>query len=246
MRRIELASLTSDDVQSLVCRLDTLIRSGEVIHQDRLLSERELIEVLGVSRRKLRQAVAVLERQGVVHTIPRSGTYVSLPDVLARPHGPTEEESNFQLMEVRLGLEPVAARLASRSATRGDVINIFHAMTQVEKKIHQHVAADDADTNFHLTIVKASHNPYITGMMMMVEHLIREHYAPFRRQMLRDPHLSHMFLKQHEAIYLAIRGHQSEAAAKAAEDHIVFSMETIKALTKQKKGVNRDGKPKGI
>lgn len=179
--------------------------------------------------------MAVLEHQGTISTIPRSGTYVTV-NASVGGRGNKEEASNFQLMEARVGLEPVAAGLASQVANRADQLSIFHAMNLVKKRVDLRVSADDADTNFHLSIVNASHNPYIIGMMMMVEHLIREHYAPFRQQMLRDTRLSYAFLGQHEAIYHAIRQHDADLAAKAAHDHIMFSIESFRGLGSGTKG----------
>lgn len=224
-----------NDLEKLVRQLKELIESGLIVVDDRLLPERTLTEQLGSSRRKLREAMAVLEHQGTICTIPRSGTYVTVNASIGG-RGNKEEASNFQLMEARLALEPVAAGLASRVANRTDLLNIFHAMNLVKKRVDLRVSADDADTNFHLSIVNASHNPYIIGMMMMVEHLIREHYAPFRQKMLRDTRLSYAFLIQHEAIYQAIRRHDDDAASKAARDHIIFSIESFRRISGGKKG----------
>ncbi len=168
--------------------------------------------------------------------MPRSGTFVTVRKETLGQRSTKEEASNFQLMEARLGLEPVAARLASQVATRGDILRVYEAMHLVEKRVGLHVAADDADTNFHLAIVRASHNPYLIGMMMMVEHLIREHYAPFRQQMLSDARLSRAFLDQHEKIYWAIRRHDGDNAFQAAQAHILFSIESLRGLTRGRKG----------
>lgn len=222
------------DVSDVAARLGALIRNGDV---DRILPERHLTEHLGVSRRKLRQAMAMLERQGLIRIVPRSGTFVTVRKERLGQRSTKEEASNFQLMEARLGLEPVAARLASQVATRGDILRTYEAMHLVEKRVGLNVAADDADTNFHLAIVRASHNPYLIGMMMMVEHLIREHYAPFRQQMLIDARLSHAFLDQHEKIYWAIRLHDGDRAFQAAQAHILFSVESLRGLTRGRKGV---------
>lgn len=237
MRRTNALVTVPEDVEKLAEQLEQFIQTGHIVEDDRLLPERILTEQLGTSRCKLRHAMAILEHKGLISTVPRSGTYVTINNSgVIGGRGTQEETSNFQLMEARLGLEPVAARLVSQAAGRSELLGIFHAMNLVKQRVDLHVSADDADTNFHLMIVKASHNPYIIGMMMMVEHLIREHYAPFRQQMLRDTRLSHAFLTQHEAIYLAIRQHDADAAAQAAYDHILFSIRAFQGLTTAKKG----------
>ncbi len=58
------------EVSELATRLGTLIQSGDVVVGDRLLPERDLTEQLGVSRRKLRQAMAVLEHKALFELCP--------------------------------------------------------------------------------------------------------------------------------------------------------------------------------
>ncbi len=225
MRRINALKPISAGVASLAGQLTELIQDGSIVFEGRLLPERVLVEQLRITRGKLRQAMALLEHQGLIATVPRSGTYITVPKPgMTGGRDTQEEHCNGQLMQARLGLEPVAAGLAATVASRGEVLAIFRAMNRVKDRVGMKVAADDADTTFHLAIVKASHNPYITGMMMMVEHLIREHYAPTRQRMLQDVALSHAFLMQHEAIYVAIRRRDAELAEKTARDHIIFSI----------------------
>ncbi len=143
-----------------------------------------LTEQLGTSRRKLRHAMAILEDKSLISTVSRSGTHVTLNNSeVIEGRGTQEETPNFRMMKTRLGLERVAARMVSQVAGRSELLNIFHVMNLVKQRVDLHVSVDDADSNFHLMVVKASHNPYIIGMMM-IEHLIREHYFPFRQQML--------------------------------------------------------------
>lgn len=221
----------SDDVQRLVEHLEQMINTRRGVEKDRLLPERILTEQLGTSRRKLRMAVTVLERKGLVSRVARSGTYITVPgQQMGFDFGGHEQQSNVQVMQTRLGLEPVAAQVASRVASRSDLLTIFRTMSVFKQRVRVRISADDADADFHMAIVKASHNPYIMGMMMMVEHLMRTHYAPFRQQMLRETQLAEAFLAQHEAIYTAIRRHDAKMAAVASRDHLLFAMETFEAI----------------
>ncbi len=237
MRRITTLEPASAEATNLADQLTRLIQEGSIVFEDRLLPERILAEQVGTSRGKLRQAMALLEHRGLIATVPRSGTYVTMSHAGVTGGRETQEEtSNCQLMQARLGLEPVAAGLAATGANRSEVLQIFHAMNRVKDRVGMRVSADEADTNFHLTIVKAAHNPYLTGMMMMVEHLIREHYAPIRQRMLQDVTLSHAFLMQHTAIYTAIRRRDAALAEKAARDHIIFSIDSF-----QGRGIGKGG-----
>lgn len=213
-------------MEDLAAAIVDLASSGAALNGDRLVSERELSELVHESRRQVRAALVHLERQGDVRRVPRSGTYVTeRSGVLPAAGG--ELASIYRLMAARIGLEPVAAQVAAQEANRSETLQIYEAMKKVEANIHRHLAADDADTNFHQAIIRASHNPYIIGMMLMVDHLIRSHYAPFRQQLLRDRAMGGIFLDQHYAIYQAIREHRPEDAAAATRTHVNYATESL-------------------
>jgi GntR family transcriptional repressor for pyruvate dehydrogenase complex len=201
--------------------------SGEALDGDRLVSERALAELIHCSRRQIRAALEVLERRGDVRRIPRSGTYVTERAGSLPVASSSELESVSRLMTARLGLEPVAAQVAAQEASRAELLQIYDAMKKVEQNIDRGIRADDADTNFHQAIIRASHNPYIIGMMLMIDHLIRTHYAPFRQAMLRHPTLGRKFLEQHAAIYWAIREHRPEEAAAATRAHVNYATHSV-------------------
>ncbi|PSR24471.1 MAG: hypothetical protein C7B46_21040, partial [Sulfobacillus benefaciens] len=105
MRRTNPLVTVPEDVEKLVGQLEQFIQTGHIVEDDRLLPERILTEQLGTSRRKLRHAMAILEHKGLISTVPRSGTYVTVNNSgVVGGRGNQEETSNFQLMEARLGL----------------------------------------------------------------------------------------------------------------------------------------------
>ena len=215
-------------VEKLAAAIVDLAASGAALNGDRLVSERQLAELVHESRRQVRTALRHLERTGDVHRVPRSGTYVTdRSGMLPAPRG--ELGSIYHLMAARLGLEPVAAQVAAQEAKRSEILQIYSAMKKVEENLRRHVGADDADTNFHQAIIRASHNPFLIGMMSMVDHLIRTHYAPFRQKLLRDPTMGAKFLDQHHAIYQAIRDHRPEDAASATRTHVNYATQSLAA-----------------
>lgn len=89
----------------VAAELRRLILSGEVAPGSRLVEDR-LAERLGVSRNPVREAIRVLSSEGFIEVIPRRGACVALLS------GPAAED----LFDVRMALEPVAARLAAGEA----------------------------------------------------------------------------------------------------------------------------------
>ena len=109
------------------------ILRGELQPGDPLPTEEELNADRGYSRTVLREAVRVLAAKGLVHAQPKTGTRVrprsewniADPDVLAwRVEAGADSELYQQVTEVRIGIEPQAARLSAERATderdRGD------------------------------------------------------------------------------------------------------------------------------
>ena len=65
----------------VVDQIQQSIKTGHLLPGDQLLPERELAEQFGVSRPSVRQALAVLDNQGVIEITPRDGAYIRRPDL---------------------------------------------------------------------------------------------------------------------------------------------------------------------
>lgn len=153
-----------------------MILDGRLTAGARLPIERDLGELLGVSRGSLREGVRALVRLGVLETRQGDGTYVTPLDA-ATLFGPLSFLSDLQtpeaavhLLAVRRILEPEAAALA---ATRldGDAVA---ALTAIIAKGDDLLAVGDAidleatidvDTAFHRAIAAASGNPAIEAIV---------------------------------------------------------------------------------
>lgn len=85
------------------------------------LVERELIEMTGVSRTSVREALRQLEAEGVVKTVPHKGTFVAVP---------TREEAE-ELFDVRASLEAIAARRFAETASDDEVKELRSLLDQM-------------------------------------------------------------------------------------------------------------------
>ena len=126
---------------AVVAQVEDLISSGILKQGRKLPSERDLAEMLRVSRPKLREALQVLEERGLVSTRHGEGTFVSpltgqamLPALLAL-YG-RHEPAFFDYLEYRREQEGFAARLAARRATKADKERLVHQVkaSQVSRK----------------------------------------------------------------------------------------------------------------
>nr|WP_315593230.1 FadR/GntR family transcriptional regulator [uncultured Cupriavidus sp.] len=134
---------------------------------DRLPSERDLAERLGVGRNAVREALATLVTLRVVESRPNSGVYlrhmsressfealVLLTDIGATPT-PTEIT---ETMEVRAHLELLAVSLACQRRTDEDLARMEAILARTDETLEANGNIAEMDTDFHIAVVDAAHN----------------------------------------------------------------------------------------
>lgn len=117
-----------------------------------VVREPELTERLGIGRTPVREALRRLAQERLVEVFPRRGMFVTKVDVrdLAR------------LCEVRVALEPEAARLAAERATQADLAELRALLGELDgRRRRDPRALIDLDERIHRAIYHASHNPYL-------------------------------------------------------------------------------------
>ena len=143
------------------------IVGGSIQPGDQLPPEDELTSDLAVSRTVLREAVRVLAAKGLVEARPKIGTRVRAraewnildPDVLSwRAEASNDRKLYEETTEVRLAIEPVAARLAASRASADETAGIAEAYEAMAEGVDDQVAYLAADLQFHDRILSACHN----------------------------------------------------------------------------------------
>jgi len=186
--------------------------------EQRLPSERDLAETLGVSRTALRDRLMRLEAIGVVERRTGSGTYLKrlsakrVSDTLAIGMAVSDLEPSA-MIPVRVGLEREAAR---RAAMRADHINLARMMMAVEQMGPDSNQQDfrEADLLFHTALIDASG---LSGLVFFAE-IMRDllwatiHEVSFdtRQAQLQTIHLD---------IYEAVREQDPKRAMEAVDAH---------------------------
>jgi DNA-binding GntR family transcriptional regulator len=194
-------------VDEVVRAVRALIVEGEVGLGERL-SENALAARLGVSTTPVREAFALLRRDGLVTVRPQSGTYV----FSLRPGELT------QLCELRFALEPAALRLALEepgSTAATDLRGIVQAMEKAQEggRTRDYLGLDTA---FHDTIIAASGNPYFVGAYG----LIASKMAALRNRLGSDPHHMAKSMREHAAIAEAVADRDLARANRILVGHI--------------------------
>lgn len=185
------------------------------------LSERELSELLQLSRTPVKDALNRLSFEGYVDMFPDKGATVSkigLPEVL-------------ELYEIRGAVEGLSARLAATRRSEKDIERMQNSIAQHRTCIASGaIEAAQFDDEFHIDIAQASRN---TRLAAQIELVIRQcrRAAIFQNQ--HNPQRVEKSIQQHEAILQAIIGGQAEEASRAMDIHMNDVITSTKELMLQ-------------
>ncbi|MFW6187474.1 MAG: FadR/GntR family transcriptional regulator [Actinomycetota bacterium] len=155
---------------TLVEELRARIIGGQISPGERLPSESTLIAEHGVSRTVVREAVARLQAEGLVHTRRGSGSYVLTPPsdpssagAAARPVRTLEDRR--RLLAYRIAVESEAAALAAAARTSRHLAALGAALDGFERDGRNPSAALARDFEFHRGVAEASGNPYFVDAL---------------------------------------------------------------------------------
>ena len=223
----------------VVRQIEDLILRGILKPGERLPSERELSERMGVSRPSLREALADLQTRGLLTS--RAGAGVFVADVLGSAFSPalvtlfsTHDAAVFDYLAFRRDMEGLAAERAARLGTDTDLAVIDTIFARMEAAHPKRNPADesDLDASFHLAIIEASHNIIMLHMMRSMYDLLREGVFYNRSVMFKQRTTRQHLLDQHRDINAAIQSRDPEAARAAVERHLDFVAEALEAQKK--------------
>jgi len=214
---------------SVIRQIELLILRGILRPGERLPSERELSDKLGVSRPSLREAIADLQHSGLL--VSRAGAGIFVADVLGSAFSPalsrlfaTHDEAVFDYIDFRRDMEGLAAERAARLATETD-LRVIDAVFQKMLAAHsKRNPKDEAalDAEFHLAIIEASHNVIMLHMMRSMYQLLREGVFYNRQIMFKQRTTREDLLAQHRAINDALQARNPKAARAAVEAHLNY------------------------
>ena len=211
----------------MVRQIELLILRGILRPGERLPSERDLSERLGVSRPSLREAVADLQQRGLLTS--RAGAGVFVADVLGSAFSDalvqlfaTHQEAVFDYIAFRRDMEGLAAERAARLASDTDLQVIDAILRKMEQTDLRRAPEDEAqlDAGFHMAIIEASHNVVMLHMMRSMFQLLREGVFYNRQIMFRQRTTREALPDQHRAINRALQARDPGAARAAVEAHM--------------------------
>lgn len=213
-----------------VCaQIEELILEGVLRVGDKLPSERELSDQLGVSRPVLRNALKDLEVRGLLATRHGGGTHVA--DVIGDVFSKTMLEliashpkATADYLEYRREVEGVAAGYAAQRATDHDkaiLTDIIDRMRAAHQKTDFQEEAS-LDVEFHQAICESAHNLILLHTLRSCYRLLANGTFFSRSLVYSFPGARERLLAQHVAIFDAIIHGDPQAARTAAQAHMEF------------------------
>ncbi|NYI85024.1 FadR/GntR family transcriptional regulator [Saccharopolyspora hordei] len=166
----------------VIDRVEEQIVSGQLGVGDRLPPERDLAQMLGVSRAAVREAFRALEAQGVlrmaVGTGPDSGTTVAaLPSQalnrLLRLHVALANFPIADVVRARIMLERESARNAAQRATEAELDEMRALLDEMDAPDCDRERFNDLDTRFHVAIAEAGGNRLVADMTIAIRESLR-------------------------------------------------------------------------
>lgn len=204
--------------EQLVERLLALIHELQLTPGDRLPPERQLATSLGVSRASVRQALVVLEVQGLLAV--RHGDGAILLDNRADDAVLSTVEAHTralpEVIEAREALEVKLAALAAERRTDSDLQNIEAALDEMARAVEHGEHGLDGDERFHEAVTAAARSALLADLMAEISQAVRES----RIAWLSQPDVPQLALDSHRRIAEAIRAGDPRAAGQAMAEHI--------------------------
>jgi GntR family transcriptional repressor for pyruvate dehydrogenase complex len=203
------------------------IAAGRLKPGDRLESVRELAQRLGVGQSSVREAVRVLSYMGLLHVQHGRGIFVgeglSPRDIIdPREHMSEGMRTSLRhLIELRLVVEPAAARWAAERATPEECEEIKRRCDEVQRLLRRADYAESSefqeqDIEFHMAILRAAHNPLLLDTLERVYQQLR-----ISRQITAHvPQLLESALRFHPQVTQSILAHDMVRAENFMRAHM--------------------------
>jgi DNA-binding GntR family transcriptional regulator len=171
------------------------------------LDERSLAHDFGISRTPVREAMAQLEREGFVRSVPRRGVYVVRK---------TRREV-IELITAWAALESMAARLITENASDDEVASLRKMFATFENgEVRAHLDEySEINIEFHQTIIRLSRN---TVLVLLAGNLFT-HMRMIRRKTIGEKDRADRSIRDHMHIIEALEARDTLRAEKLVRDH---------------------------
>lgn len=199
----------------VVDQIKRFLLSDRIQEGEKLPTEKELCETLKVGRSTVREAIRALQVMGYVKIYPGRGAFLATKEL----NDPTPSTASWlatnkvqieDVVEVRIGLETMAARLAVARASEADLNALDRVRLDYEEALFnsEYEKLSKLDELFHQTMVEAAKNPVLTS----INKIINVAFAEFRSNSFRIKEHAANAVLPHRDILGALRARDADLA----------------------------------
>jgi DNA-binding GntR family transcriptional regulator len=179
------------------------------------LDERQLAQDFGISRTPVREAMAQLEREGFVRSVPRRGVYIVRK---------TKAEV-IEMITAWAALESMAARLITENASAVDIASLRRMFATFENgRLRAHLDEySEANIEFHQAIIRLSGN----GVLISLAENLFTHMRMIRRKTIGEKDRAERSIRDHMNIIEALEGRATARAEELVRNHALGLAEHV-------------------
>lgn len=183
------------------------ILKGELKPGERLM-ELQLASKLGVSRTPIREAIRMLELEGLAVTKPRKGAEVAR----------MTEKDMEDVLKIRKALDELAVGLACDNITEEELKQMYVALKNFEESARSGDVKQiaQADVEFHDSIYQSADNPKLVTML----NNLREQMYRYRVEYLKNESIYPRLIEEHQGIYDGLKRKDKEAVVEIVSHHV--------------------------
>src|SRR5579859_223871 len=196
-------------------------------HPNERLVEAAVASKLGVGRTAVRAALVRLDQEGLVSLEPNRGARVRL----------ISDREALEIEEVRASLEGFLAHRAASRVTAEELRELHQAMLEMRTRaeVGDSIGYSELNARFHQLIWAAADHPTASR----VAGGLKSQAIRFQYRTILRPGRSAQSLREHEAIFAALRAHDPDAAEGAMRAHLAEVLDTLRwAIEAQHRGPN--------
>lgn len=206
------------------------IESGELKAGDRLPTERELVEQLGVSRTSIREALRAMELLGVIESKVSEGTFIKhsgIDGALLRLSGVAGADENrvMEMYEIRILLETYSIRQAAKKRNERHLREMREAIEVLKGEIAGGTRGQSGDNLFHRTIAEAAGNSVLISILSLFAETIDSSIAVSNANVNVND-----IIDEHQSMYEAIEARDEKTAEKLMRAHIKRAHARVKFI----------------
>lgn len=215
--------------EQVLAQIEQKILEGRLRVGEKLPSERDLVDALGVSRTSVREALRALEAMGIIEanvgTGTDAGSIVSGRSTLAlsnllRLHMALAQISLNDLVDIRIQLERNATNRAAGRCGTTEMAHLRGLISSMQADDIDHVRFNQLDTEFHVSIARFSGNALASDLMQALRDAVESEMTKIFESLDDWRAVACSLGDEHEAIVAAIEDGDGMSAAKLVDEHI--------------------------